>query len=204
MTNEEEQGFPDFPMPDVDWSQMEQFANSGKTDDASSTPGLSHVVLSEEMVHQRVVWDIAPHELYEQVATYLGLSPSSEDVLDKEHEDAHARLSAVLIVAPPVDLLSKLAAKSVLGTMLVMNDQTEDIPLDSEEYSDSVDKLEVVIFNAVLASIAELVDWGLLHTPHVIGTFGASSGAELSKIGEIIKKAVEDAAREAEQGDNDE
>jgi hypothetical protein len=190
-------GFPDFPMPSVDWSQMEQLANGAKPEDIASGHS-EHVVLSEAMIANRITWDVAPHELFEKVAGYLGLPVGSEDVLDAEHHAAHDRLNSVLMVAPPMDVLSRLAARTVLATMLVMNDQTEELTLDSEEFEDSVEKLEVVIFNATLATIAELVDWGLLHTPHVFGTVGASNPEAMEKISEAIRTAVEQATKDIE------
>lgn len=197
MTDEEQSGFPDFPLPTFDWTQMEQLANGVKEEDLSAPAAGEHVVLTEQMIAQRIAWDVAPHELYEKVAGYLGLQVGSEEVIDKEHEEAHVRLNSVLMVAPPVDVLSRLASRTVLATMLVMNDQEDEMEVDGEEFTDSVDKLEVVVFNSVLAIIAELVDWGLLHTPHVLGTFGGNADA-MEKVRQAIQKAVDDATKDIE------
>lgn len=206
MTDEEQggdYGFPDFQMPPVDWSDMEQFANGVKEEDIKGASS-EHVVLSEAMIANRITWDVAPHDIFEKVAGYLDLPVGSEDVIDAEHQAAHERLNGVLMVAPPLDVLSRLAARTVLATMLVMNDQTDELALGSEEFEDSVEKLEVVIFNATLASIAELVDWGLLHTPHVFGTVGASNPDAMAKIGEAIRKAVDEATKDLEDEDKSE
>lgn len=203
MTDNDKGEFREFPdLPPVDWSQMEQLANGAKEEDLSDT-GPSHVVLSDDMIAKRILWDIAPHELFEQVAAHLGVPPSSDDVLDMEHTEAHHRLSRVLMVAPPLDVLSHHAAKAVMATMLVMNDQTDELAADSEEFADSVEKMEVVIFNTVLASIAELVDWGLLHTPHIIGSVGAGNEEAMAKIAEAIQTAVAQAQADIENEDNE-
>jgi hypothetical protein len=126
------------------------------------------LVLSEDMIIKRLLWDLAPHKEIERIAEYLRLQPASEEILDKEHYDSHERLERVFIIGQPLGMLALVSARVTMATMNVMNDAAEAMPVDSEDFTDAVDKLEMVLGNAALAMIAQLVDWGLLHTPHVI------------------------------------
>lgn len=199
MTNEDTggSGIPDdFPL-NVDWEKMEYAVNNGgSTEGAPDTNIPEHILLSEDMVLQRMLWDTAPHELYEDVAAYLRMPPSSEEVLEKEHMDSHHRTLRVLIVAPPVDMLARLAAKTIMGTMTVMNGEAESTPYDGEEFTDAVERLEPVLFNVSLSVIGLLVEWGLLHTPHIIG----GSMEDIAEIGRRMMEAAQAANEEDEDG----
>jgi hypothetical protein len=167
VTNDDfHEGVPDFGK--IDWSQMEDLANNGGDTEALAPETFQQIVLSEDMIVKRVVWDLAPHVEIEKIVEFLSLPPASDEIMDKEHAEAHARLEKVFIIGEPVDMLSRIAARAVLATMNVMNDSSDVMDIDSEEFNDAADKLESVIFNSTLSAIAELVDWGLLHTPHIL------------------------------------
>lgn len=160
--NSEEEYFSTF-----DWGQMEHMANSGAEEDAPDVT-VSRTVLTDVMINKRLVWDVSPHYEVERISAYLGLPPASDEGLNMEHREAHKRTEGVLVLGPHINLLAESAARAVYSNMIVMGEHEESTPLDSEDFKEQTDALEVVIFNSALAIISELVDWGLLHTPYIV------------------------------------
>jgi hypothetical protein len=160
----EENSLPDFG--EHDWTAMEQLANGVPTEDVESEGG--EVILTDEMIVKRVLWDVAPHKMVPQVAEYLGLTQTSEDGTDMEHREVHERMMQGMVIAPYMQMLAKHAARTIFATMLVMEDNTDEVPLDGEEFTENASKFEAVIFAAILSAVTEMIDWGLIHTPHFI------------------------------------
>lgn len=154
---------------EVDWSEMEFLANNNGSVEGAPEPAEGSVgitVLSPDMIARRLLWDVAPCELVSEVASYLALPPISEDVENKEHEESHKRLQEAGIIAPLILAFSVAATRAVVGTMIVGHGETEDAPVDGEVYDSAFTKLQPVAFQVTLAVIAEMMNIGMLHTPH--------------------------------------
>lgn len=158
---EESAGFPNLGVHD--WTAMEALANGVEEDNVNEH--VVPVVLTEEMILKRVLWDVAPHSLVAEVSKFLGLAPSSEDGLDMEHTEVHQRMLGAMVVAPYAQMLASHTSRAILGTMIVMDEATEQVPLDSEEFNETLAKFEASIFAATLSVLAELIDWNVVHTP---------------------------------------
>ena len=143
-------------LPDVDWSQLEDI------DQPDLPPGFRQTILTEDMLIKRLLWNMSPCNLAQDVGAKIGLKPASEDVEEKEHQESHQRLAMVIPLNGLVEAMSTYAAKIVMGNIVVGQDQ--DIP--EEEFAEMVDRIEPAIHMASLGIIAELVDVGLLHLPH--------------------------------------
>jgi hypothetical protein len=158
---------PEVELGEHDWSQMEQLANG--VDESEIEPAsMRKRVISQDMVRKRVTWDVAPHDEVQAVSDYLGLPAASPEGLEAEHEDAHVRQASVALLMETVEILTAEVARAVVGTMLVMNEGAKEFEVDGEFFTDTVEELEQVIFHSSLSIIAELIDFGLLHTPMLI------------------------------------
>lgn len=153
---------------EIDWDKLEA--------DVSDRPDLPEGVtyrrreMTQEMLRKSVLWDVAPHSLVPDVSMYLGLPFASDDGLSKEHDDAHTRLGDMMLLVPPTHLLTKEISRAIVGTMLVMDEGPNQHvhPVDSEGFNDAVAQMEQVTFKAALSVVGHLIDFGLLHTPHLI------------------------------------
>jgi hypothetical protein len=176
----------DYPtLGENDWTQMEQLANGVDAEDIDS-PQFEQMILSEDMITKRVLWDVAPHSLVEDVSDFLGLPKTSNEGFEMEHAEAHARQQGVGILIPVLEMLSKVSARSIFATMLVSTEQTDEVTLDGEEFEDNVDKLEAVMFASALSMVGQLVDWGLVHTPHII------PAESMDELREMMQEAMEE------------
>lgn len=164
---EESNEFPE--IGEIDWSQMEHLANENGSLDDAPMPAFSQRILTEVMVNKRMVWDVSPHMAVERISTYLDLPVSSDEGMGMEHAEAHDRMENVRALGSPINLLARAASRAVYANMVVMGEH-ESIPLDGEVFVEQTDALEIVIFNSTLGIISELMDLGLLHTPHLITT----------------------------------
>lgn len=145
-------GFGDF-----DWKQLEGLGES-----LDAEEGTANFLISPEMLAKRLLWDVTPCSLAEQVRDYLGYSPASEDVEEMEHRESHQRLVQASAAAPFVEAMSKHAAKAIVGAMIVSSGDT---PPDAVR-QETTDKLEPVIFQACFSILAELIDVQILHFAH--------------------------------------
>lgn len=141
-------------LPDVDWSQL---------DDGS---GL--VTISPEMLAKRILWDVTPCDMAVDVASYLNMSPASEEVEEMEHSESHQRLRGAAVLAPCIEAMSDHAARAIVGCMIVA--QGDEDKISEELQQEAVDKQHAVIFQSAFAVIAEMLDIGILHLPH-LGVF---------------------------------
>lgn len=154
---------PDFG--EIDWNQMEHLATHDETGAPSfEEPGLQ---LSVDMVQRRVLWDTVPCQVAVEVAKYLELPGTSDEVETMEHTQSHVRLLDIAVLKPVVLALADAAARSITGAMVVAGGDKAHLPLDGEVYADMYQKLQPVIYMASLSAIAELVDIGMLHMPHM-------------------------------------
>lgn len=159
MTQDPEGLDPMAGLPGVDWSQLEGHANGENVPPPEE--GVLEVI-SPEMLAKRLLWDVAPCNMVEQVRDLLGYSPASSDVEDMEHSESHLRLAAASVAYPIVAEMAKHAAQGIVGSMIVGSG--DDIPDAVRE--DTIEKIEPVILMSSFAIIAELLDVGILHFPH--------------------------------------
>lgn len=147
---------------DIDWSAMERLAN-GENDEPfiSGTPQ----VITTQMLRKQTLWDVAPHNAVERISEYLGLPSVSREGLMSEHQEAHDRSAAISVILQPISMIAEEVARAIVGTMMVTNGVSEISPVDGEEFTDTVEKLEGMLTNSSASIIATLLDWGLLHTP---------------------------------------
>jgi hypothetical protein len=147
------------PEDAVDWSQLEDAATDGGD--------LGPRLLTREMLAARILWDVIPCDMVDGVSRYMGLPPSSDDVREMDHEQAHERLAQVGTLAPVMAELAMHATKSVVAGTIYGSHEDSGTPLmelkDREEMNE---RTFPMIYQSVAAVIAELVDVGILHLPH--------------------------------------
>jgi hypothetical protein len=154
-------------IPDVDWDKMEDSVSDG-----TLPPGYEHTVLSPEMLAKRLVRDVVPCDMAVAVADLLGLHRASEDVEDMEHVQSHMRLNDAGLIVPFLSLLAPHAAAAGAAALVVGAGATDDI--SPEDLRTSVERLTPMIYATSLSVIAELIDIGVLHTPHYATTTSAT------------------------------
>lgn len=158
---------PDNYGENIDWSVLEHIANNdGSTEGAPKESGPGVTILSQAMLTRRLLWDTVPCDIAAATVDYLGLPKVSEDVEATEHKAAHQRLTDVRVLSPIIQAISMSATQAIVGSMFA-EEEPEHGP-ESEEYRDAVEKMFPPIYAATLGGIAELVDIGLLHTPHLV------------------------------------
>jgi hypothetical protein len=138
---------------EVDWAKME--ASAGGED--------LPVVLSDEMLRKRIMWDVTPCDLAEAVRERMGLAGASEDVEEMEHAESHQRLVAMAAILPAIVTLSSYATEAAVTSIIM--DSHPDAP--EQIRRDVVESTELMIRAATMGVIAELLDIGLLHTTHL-------------------------------------
>ncbi len=151
---------------EIDWDHMEHMA----THDESGAPAFVEpaLELSVEMVQRRVLWDTVPCQQAVEVAKYLELPATSDDVETMEHTQSHVRLLDVAVLRPLVLALADASARSITGAMVVAGGDKDHLPLTGEVYTDMYEKLQPVIYMSSLSMLAELVDIGVVHMPHMV------------------------------------
>lgn len=159
---------PEFGMGDFDWRDLEYAANNDGSVEGAPQPQTEQRILTPEMVAKRVTWNVAPHDHAAEISAYMGLPAVSDEILEKEHDEAHLRLQEAAVLLPAIHMLAVAAARSILATMVVMNEVADGIEMDSEDFNESAEKLEAVLFEGTVSTFVELMDWGLLHTPHIL------------------------------------
>lgn len=153
---------------DIDWGQMEYLANNdGSVEGGPETEGHAPLVLNTEMIIRRALWDTIPCGDAVAVANYLELPATSDDVEKMEHEKAHVRLDDISNIAPLIYALSDAAARAIVGAMVVAGGDQESIPLNGDVYNEAYEKFQPVAYTTALSVVAELIDIGLVHTPHL-------------------------------------
>lgn len=139
----------------VDWSALESV-------DAGPT------VLTPEMIAMRILWDVVPCNLVEQVAQYMGLPATSEDVMERDHEESHLRMMDVVPLDPFFQTLAFHATNAVVAATTYSNAQEGMVPLaTAEERADITERTLPLIYQSVVAVVSELVSIGVLHLPHM-------------------------------------
>lgn len=149
----------------VDWNRLEQ-------DATGVDPEKPHVevhVLSSDMLARRLIWDIVPCSEAVRAAKILNLPATSEDVDEMEHLEAHGRLNGVLLVAPIIEQMATHAAGALVAATVAAQQEASGVEFDlsEEDRQETVDKMEVLVFQTSVAILAELVDLGLVHLPHL-------------------------------------
>lgn len=146
---------------EIDWTALE-----AEVADATAVEGLppEMTILTMDMLAKRLLWDVVPCPMAEQVRDYLGYAPTSEDVEDREHQESHQRLAKVGPILPFLDQMSHMVTPAIVGTMIVGSDDEEHT--SEEERNDAIAKLQPVLYQTTLAILSELMDMGLLHLPH--------------------------------------
>jgi hypothetical protein len=147
----------------IDWDAFERDVAK----DADPFESIHTNAISPEMLAKRLLWDVTPCDMeghVVEVAKYLGYPPASEDVEQMEHDESHARANNAGILLPFVAEMAAHAAKAVAGSMIVgSGDQDHMSEADRDE---TIDKLRPIIAQTSFGILAELLDVGILHTPH--------------------------------------
>lgn len=146
---------------EIDWSAME-----AEVSDLSSVEGLApeYQVLTMDMLAKRLLWDVVPCAMAEDVRDYLGYAPTSPDVEDMEHKQSHQRLAKVGPIVPFLEQMARMVTPAVVSAMILGSDDQEHTT--ESDRNDAVEKLSPVVFASTLAILSELMDMGLVHLPH--------------------------------------
>ena len=126
-------------------------------------------VITPDMLRKRVMWDIVPDEIADQVVREMGMQSASSDVEDMEKREAHARLDALAPILPVLGALATHASESLVAAMIV-GYGADGIPADTKE--EAMEKLTPLILAASLGMLAELLDVDILHLPHYLPLTG--------------------------------
>jgi hypothetical protein len=150
------------PNRDVDWEAFEhQIADAEE-----GKPRVSVHTVTPEMLAKRLVWGVAPCTHAAEVAQFLGLHPASEEVEDMEHQEAHQRLLEVEPMLPILQQLAYHASRAVVGSMIVSGGDQENVSeVDRDE---AATRLMPVVYQTCWAILGEMMDIGMLHTPHIL------------------------------------
>jgi hypothetical protein len=150
------------PNRDVDWDAFEhQIAGT-----AEGQPRIQTNVVTPEMLAKRLVWGVTPCSHAAEVAQYLGLHPASDEVEKMEHEEAHQRLLEVDALLPILQQLAYHASRAVVGSMIVVGDDVDNV--SEEDRDEAATRLMPVIYQTSWAILGEMIDMGMLHTPHIM------------------------------------
>lgn len=100
----------------------------------------------------------APHEL----AVLLGCSNISEDVAEMEEEASDLRVIRVKYLSPFIIFFAKSLAEAIIESQR-QDDEANEIP--TEVWTNTKRLLEHTSTSAILGSITQMVDLGLLEIP---------------------------------------
>lgn len=108
-------------------------------------------------LHRQLTWDTVWHgQLYDkEILEHFGLAPTSEEVLDKEHEESHRRLEMTYPYNERIRILSALVARIARKGIL---DPQDGEPLEE----DLLTHLSISLAICSTAIVADLIDKGLL------------------------------------------
>lgn len=139
------------PEDDIDWDQL---AEAGfKPED----------VVTPNQMRRRILWDIVPCDSAGDVMRVLGVSPGSDEVEDLEHKESHARVANIGMVLGYITEMSSHAADTLVASFTAAG-----MPVSEEEAELSRQRMAPMIDASARAIVAELVDLGILHTPHFV------------------------------------
>lgn len=126
---------------------------------------MEHVLMPQQ-VKRRILRDLVPCDMTGDVMRAMQISPASEEIEDIEHQDGHDRAIAAAGTFPYIHSFSHDCASVLTATVAVANGLT---PADLGE---SEERLQTFIEASARAIVSELVDLGILHTPHYMSIDG--------------------------------
>lgn len=135
--------------------EHEEFNFSKYDQEGDSVP----LPLDENMLRRRIVWDVTPCSIAEDVIKAMGLPPASEEVEETEHQEGHARMNELLPVIPVILQLSYFATEAVRESIV---HALSPLGVSPEAVMD-VDALHPVVLAVTMAVIAEMVDVNAIH-----------------------------------------
>lgn len=160
---EENSEIPEFDFGQIDWSEMEHLANTGSVEGAPEPTAPQSLIITEEMLAKRILWDVAPCNLVPEVAELLELPGGSKDVQEMEHHQSHARMHDLAPIAMLLGEISGHITRSILAATIVANGVEDEV--DEEEFAAQASRLYPAILQSNLTVLAELIDIGVLHFP---------------------------------------
>lgn len=129
-------------------------------------------IITAAMMRKRVIWDVAPDHLATQVVAHLGLQPASPEVEQMEMQEAYRRLQLIGPLYPFVADLARHAAEAMRGAMIVQ--YGEGAVSTNPGYE--LDALTMFIAQSAAGILAEMLDVGALHMPHIAFIEGTPTG----------------------------
>lgn len=148
---------------------MEQDATDGKPEVMTLTP---------DMIKRRLLWDISPHPLVEDISKRLELPEVSPEVFETEHQEAHYRM------IPIQPMWQSLSVLGIYSTEILRAAMVELALAQGEEVDESriveVEQLAPFVIQATASILAELIDVGAIHLPHygIMGTVEMTTGED--------------------------
>ena len=146
----------EFDFESVDWDALEHTFEGSE-----GTAGQQ--IISRGQLAKRLLWDTVPCEIAVPAAALMGMSPASEDVEEMEHRESHRRMVQAAPVVPYLRGMAFDTAKAVMAAQYVAHE----VETDQEELNEAAAKMSIIVYQSTLAILANLLDVGALHFPHI-------------------------------------
>lgn len=131
-------------------------------------------VMTPNQMRRRILWDIVPCNEAGDTMRALGITPSSDEVEEMEHRSSHDRLDAINSVLPIDDLLEMLTAHGAEAIVASLSNDHEHA-VDKAERDEATERLKPILHATSRAIVAELLDLGYIHFPHMLTVKGGPS-----------------------------